>query len=123
RLPHSIHPSEIPKPSPLCFRTGCARPLNLRQTNLPRTRTVDDFRKAAILLQHLDPESRNQILAKLPEAQQQQIASLLNTTIEVDAGELTEIVREYQAQFQKAQTAPDVEIPVAPLESFENESP
>ncbi|HSG71422.1 MAG TPA: hypothetical protein VLA12_13460 [Planctomycetaceae bacterium] len=84
---------------------------------------MDDFRKAAILLQHLDPESRNQILAKLPEAQQQQIALLLNTTIEVDAGELTEIVREYQAQFQKSQTAPGIETPVAPLESFENESP
>jgi len=67
---------------------------------------VDDFRKAAILLQHLDPESRNQILARLPESQQAQIASLLNSPVEVGADELTEIVREYQSQFQQAQTVP-----------------
>jgi flagellar motor switch protein FliG len=84
---------------------------------------VDDFRKAAILLQHLDPESRNRILAKLPESQQAQIVSLLNTPIEVDAAELTEIVREYQARFQTVSPAPIGDTAADPVESTTSDVP
>ena len=62
---------------------------------------MDDFRKAAILLKHLTPREREEVLERFDHDQRKRLELLLADAADVSRAELVGIVSEYQSWLQK----------------------
>lgn len=82
---------------------------------------MDDLQKAALLLKHLAPTERSQILSQLETEQREAIESQIDQAPEISDAELVGIVAEYQTWLRQLQS-PDS--PASPnVESRESAEP
>ncbi|MBD3673279.1 MAG: hypothetical protein HUJ26_07100 [Planctomycetaceae bacterium] len=81
---------------------------------------MDDFQKAALLLKHLAPTERTQILSQLETEQREAIESQIAQAPDISEAELVGIVAEYQTWLRQLQSSdPPASPNVEPRESAE----
>lgn len=82
---------------------------------------MDELRKAAILLKHLAPGEREQVLGRLGLEQRERLERMIAAAADVSHSELVDIVSEYQSWLQRASaTSNEPEAPSEPVESKAN---
>lgn len=82
---------------------------------------MDELRKAAILLKHLAPGEREQVLGRLGLEQRERLERMIAAAADVSHSELTDIVSEYQSWLQRAPaTSNEPASPSDPVESKES---
>jgi len=69
---------------------------------------MDELRKASILLKHLSPGEREQILGQIDPEQRVQLEQMVAAATDVSRAELVEIVSEYQSWLQRVSAGPAV---------------
>ena len=79
---------------------------------------MDELQKASILLKHLSPAEREQILGQFEPGQREQLERMVGEASDVSHSELAAIVSEYQTWLQRVSSGMNTEPePVATLDS------